>query len=109
MAALKKTDKAMPVLVFIISFIVFYMTKISTTYWWDSGLFISASKTLGIPNAPGAAVFLLLGRVFSMIPISQEIAVRIQIPVIILSALTVSFVYLIIAEITRKLISNISL
>ncbi|MBT7372406.1 MAG: DUF2723 domain-containing protein, partial [Candidatus Marinimicrobia bacterium] len=47
-----------------------------TVSYWDCGEFIAVSHTLGVPHPPGSPFFLLLGRVASMVPISDDIAFR---------------------------------
>jgi len=108
MSNFKTTDKIMPAVVFIVSFILFFITKIPTIYWWDSGLTISASYTLGVSSSPGIPVFVLLGRIFSIIPFLSEIALRVNLIIIISGALTATFVYLIITHILKKFIKDIS-
>ena len=66
-----------------------------TVSFWDCGEFIATSHTLGVPHPPGSPLYLLLGRIFSMIPFHPDVAYRINITSVILSAVTVMLLYLV--------------
>lgn len=53
-------------LVFAASFAVYVSTLEPTMSLWDCGEFLVAAVKLEIPHAPGAPLFLLIGRVFSL-------------------------------------------
>ena len=84
--------------VFLISFYVYYLTIAPTTSFWDCGEFITCAYTLGVPHPPGAPFYLLVGRIFSMLPWAADIALRVNIISAIASALTITFTYLIIVR-----------
>ena len=85
-------------MLFFISFIVYFLTIAPTTSFWDCGEFIACSYTLGIPHPPGAPFYLLLGRIFTLIPWAADIGLRVNIISAIATALTVMLTYLIIAR-----------
>ena len=60
-------------LLFLISFIVYFLTIAPTTSFWDCGEFITCAYILGVPHPPGASFYLLLGRIFTMIPWAGDI------------------------------------
>jgi len=70
-----------------------------TVSYWDCGEFIAVSHTLGVPHPPGSPLFLLLGRIFSMIGINNDIAFRVNIISPIVSAFASMFLYLIIVKV----------
>ncbi|SUZ62702.1 uncharacterized protein METZ01_LOCUS15556 [marine metagenome] len=86
-------------IVFLISFLVYYDTMAPTVSFWDCGEFIATAHTLGVPHPPGSPLFLIIGRVFSMIPFSPDIAFRVNLISVFVSALAVMLLYLIIVKI----------
>lgn len=81
--------------VFLISLAVFVKTAAPTVSFWDSGEFIACAFTLGIPHPPGAPLYLLIGRLFTMLPFHEDPAFPMNLISAITSALAVLFVYLI--------------
>ena len=53
--------------VFAISLFVFTATVERTASFWDCGEFIACAYKLQVPHPPGAPLFLLLGRMFSLL------------------------------------------
>lgn len=77
------------------------MTVAPTTSFWDCGEFIAASYTLGVPHPPGAPLYLLIGRLFSMLPIAEDIGLRVNLISTLLSSITVLLLYLCIVRLAR--------
>ncbi len=88
--------------VFLISFIVLLMTVQPSVSFWDCGEFIAASYSLQVPHPPGAPFFLLIGRVFSMIPFAENIGFRVNMVSVLSSALSILFLYLIIVKVIEN-------
>jgi hypothetical protein len=61
-----------------ISLIIYTLTMAPTVAFWDVGEFISTSYILGIPHPPGAPTFVLLGRIFTMIPTPFGVAAEVN-------------------------------
>ncbi len=89
-------------LVFAITFVVYSLTVAPTVSYWDCGEFIAASYKLAVPHPPGAPLYLLVGRIFSMIPFVSDIGLRVNYISVISSALTVMLLYLIIVHLFRE-------
>ena len=85
-----------------ISFLVYLLTMADTVPYWDSGEFIATSFILGVPHPPGSPLYLIIGRVFSMLPFNPDIAFRVNLISPVVSALAVMYLYLS----SVKLISN---
>ncbi|MBN1562074.1 DUF2723 domain-containing protein [candidate division KSB1 bacterium] len=86
---------------FLFSLIVYLRTIAPTTSFWDCGEFITCSYILGIPHPPGAPFYLLLGRIFTMLPIAADIGLRVNIISALSSSITVLFLYLIIVRLIK--------
>jgi hypothetical protein len=89
-------------LAFVLSLFVYLKTIAPTTSFWDCGEFITCSYILGIPHPPGAPFYLLLGRIFTMLPIAADIGLRVNIVSALSSAVTVMFLYLIIVRLIKQ-------
>jgi len=78
------------------------MTMAPTTSFWDCGEFIATSTIMGVPHPPGSPLYLLLGNVFSQIPIFSDIGARVNLISPIVSALAVMLLYLIIVQLIEE-------
>ena len=102
------TNRILAAITFFISFAVYYDTMAPTVSYWDCGEFIAVSHTLGVPHPPGSPLYLLLGRVASMLPIGEDIAFRVNLLSPIVSAFSVLFLYLIIVQMVNHWRGKIS-
>jgi len=97
----KNTNRIIAFIVFLISFVVYLKTIAPTTSFWDCGEFITCSYILGIPHPPGAPLYLILGRVFSMIPWAADIGLRVNLISSIVTAFSIMLTYLIVVQLIR--------
>ncbi len=102
------TENLLALVLFFLTFIVYFNTMAPTVSFWDTGEFIATSHILGIPHPPGSPLFLLIGKFFSLIPISSDIAFRVNILSPIFSALTISLLFLVCNQFIERLNNYIS-
>src|SRR5215218_9603405 len=68
---------------------LYVVTLAPTTAMWDASEYITAAYTLGIPHPPGNPLFVLLGRVASLLPFGG-VAYRVNLLAAVSSALAVT-------------------
>ena len=98
----KNINKILTAFSFIIPLVIYILTMAPTTSFWDCGEYIATSVILGVPHPPGSPLYLLLGNVFSNLPIFQDIGARVNLISPIASALSVMFLYLIIVYLIEE-------
>ena len=76
-------------------FILYVLTLAPTTAMWDTSEYIASAFVLGNPHPPGNPLFVLLGRVFSVLPLPFSVAVKINLLAAVTSALSAGFWFLI--------------
>ncbi|HLF14629.1 MAG TPA: DUF2723 domain-containing protein [Bacteroidota bacterium] len=81
--------------VFIVTLAVYLRTLSVTVVFWDVGEFLAAAKLLQVPHPPGAPLFLLVGKVVSMVPFYEDFAARIHMISALAGALSSMFLYLV--------------
>ena len=92
---------------FLISLIIYVLTMEPTTSFWDCSEFITCAYQLEVAHAPGAPMFMLLGRFFSLLAGNPEnVAYTINLLSAVASALTVMFLFWIICCFGRKLLQK---
>ncbi len=84
--------------VFLVSFVVYFRTLAPTASFWDCGEFITCSYLLGVPHPPGAPLYLLIGRLFTMIPFAADIGYRVNLFSALASGLTIMLTFLSIVQ-----------
>ncbi len=90
-----RNNQFFALLVFAISFVVFIMTAAPTVAFWDCGEYVAAGHSLGIPHPPGNPLFMMMLRVASIaFSFVHDIGLRMNILVVLCSALTAMLMYL---------------
>ena len=75
---------------------LYLVTLAPSTAMWDTSEYIAAAYTLGLPHPPGNPLFVLIGRVFSIIPLfGPNVAVRINVLAALCSAVSAGMWFLI--------------
>src|SRR5579884_291093 len=82
-------------IVSIVTLCLYLVTLAPSTAMWDTSEYIAAAYTLGLPHPPGNPLFVILGRVFSILPIATTVAIRINILAAICSAVSAGMWFLV--------------
>jgi hypothetical protein len=96
-----RLHSALALLVLVFTFIIYNATKAPTLSFWDCGEFIACSYTLGIPHPPGTPLYILIGRVFTLIPTHIDISARVNMLSAVSGAFAAMFAFLIIFRLVR--------
>src|ERR1043165_7933983 len=79
----------------VVTLALYLATLAPSTAMWDTSEYIAAAYTLGLPHPPGNPLFVIIGRVFSILPIASTVAIRINILAAICSAVSAGAWFLI--------------
>lgn len=90
---------------FAISLTTYTLTLEPTVSFWDCGEFISASYRLQIVHPPGAPLFLMIGRIFSLMAGNNvsQVAFWVNMVSATTSALTVLFMFWTVTHLAKKI------
>jgi hypothetical protein len=69
-------------------FVLYLVTLAPSSAMWDASEYITAAYTFGLPHPPGNPFFVLVGRVFSILPISHSVAMRVNVLAALASAIS---------------------
>ncbi len=89
-------------IVTLVVFAVYRYSMAPTAAFWDCAELIAASYVAGIPHPPGTPLFVILGRLFSLLPVSPEIAFRVTLIPVLFGSISCGLIYLLVV----KLISS---
>lgn len=84
---------------------VYILTMEPTGSLWDTGEFISSAYKLGIPHPPGAPLFVLLGRIFTLFTPSDA-AIGVNLLSALASGFTIMFLFWTITHFGRRLLGK---
>lgn len=109
MELFKKLNRIIGWVVFTIATIVYFLTVEPTASWWDCGEYISTAYKLQVGHPPGAPLFQLLGRFFSLFAFGDvsRVALMINIMSALSSSFTILFLFWTITHLAKK-IANLS-
>lgn len=93
--------------IFVIAAVVYLLTIEPTASFWDCGEFITTAFRLEVGHPPGAPLFMILGRIFTMFAGSTAtIPVMVNVMSSLASAFTILFLFWTITHLARKIILN---
>ncbi len=98
----RRLDFLVALLVTLVSGAIYVLTTGRGAPFWDCGEFIACAYILGIPHPPGAALFVMMGRVVSLIPFGDT-AFLLNLFSSVASALAVGFFALALARVLRRI------
>jgi tetratricopeptide (TPR) repeat protein len=85
---------------------VYLSTTAPSVTFWDAGEFIATSYSLGIPHPPGTPLFVLLGRVWTLIVPYLSVAFEMNLLSALCGAISSAFLYLVVSRILRAWIGD---
>ena len=77
-------------------------TMAGSTSFWDCGEFIATAYTLGIPHPPATPLYVVLGRVFTLLPLPLSVAQKVNFMSALCGALGILVLFFIIVDIVRE-------
>ena len=94
-------------LIFLVAATVYLLTIEPTASFWDCGEFITTAFTLQVGHPPGAPLFMIMGRVFTMFAgNTAQVPVMVNIMSALASAFTILFLFWTITHLARRVIST---
>jgi len=99
---MEKLNRIVAGIIFVFSTIIYLMTVSPTVSFWDCGEFIACSYRMAVPHPPGAPLYLLIGRIFSIIPLAEDIGLRVNIISVLASSITILLLHLTIVHLVRQ-------
>lgn len=100
----RKTNLISGWLVFIVAAIVYLLTIPPTASFWDCGEFIATAYKLEVCHAPGAPLFMILARFFTMFASPTHAAMMVNAMSALASAFTILFLFWTISHLAKKII-----
>ncbi len=98
----KLLNRLTALLVFLYALVLYGSTVAPTASFWDCGEFIAISNRLQVSHPPGAPLYMLLGRVFSMFVPQAYISLSINLMSVLASAVTVLMAFLITVHLVEE-------
>lgn len=87
--------------VFAATALAYFRTLTPTVPFWDAGEFIAVSKILGIPHPPGTPFYVLIGRMFTLLPFGTT-AQQVNAMSAVAGMFAVLLTYLVVLRLARR-------
>jgi len=94
------------VFAFIWSLVLYTRTMAPSAPFWDAGEFIACAHILGVPHSPGTPLYVLIAKVFTLMPLPFSIAGRVNFLSAFTSAGAVLFLYLLAVRFLDRIIGH---
>ena len=87
---------------------LYVVTLAPTTAFWDTSEYIATAHIVGIPHPPGNPLFVIVGRVWSLLlaPLGLPVAVRINLLAATTSAAAIGLFYLVAHRIVARVLAD---
>lgn len=91
--------------VFAVALVTYWLTMEPTVSFWDCGEFISAASRQQVGHQPGAPLFLMIGKLFSLLSMGNgtKIAYWVNFSAVLASAATIMFLFWTITALAARL------
>ncbi len=101
----KKLNNIVGWFVFLVATIVYVLTLENTVSWWDCGEYISTAYKLQVGHPPGAPLFQMIGRFFSLFAFGDvtKVALMINLMSALCSSFTILFLFWTITHLSKKM------
>lgn len=101
----KKLNNIVGWFVFLVATIVYFLTLENTVSWWDCGEYISTAYKLQVGHPPGAPLFQMIGRFFSLFAFGDvtKVALMMNAMSALCSSFTILFLFWTITLLARKI------
>ncbi|MDQ4081206.1 MAG: DUF2723 domain-containing protein, partial [Gemmatimonadota bacterium] len=90
----------------VVVLVLYVLTLAPTTAMWDASEYIASAYRMSLPHPPGNPLFILVGRVFTLLPIAPTVAERVNLLAAITSALSAGLWFLVTERILRTWIAE---
>ena len=80
---------------------LYLLTMAPSTAMWDTSEYIAAAYSFGLPHPPGNPFFVIIGHLFSLLPIASNVAARINVLAAVSSAAAAGLWFLMTEQILR--------
>ncbi|PRY50301.1 uncharacterized protein DUF2723 [Arcticibacter pallidicorallinus] len=101
----KRLNALIGIMLFIIASFTYWLTMEPTVSFWDCGEFIAAAYKLQVGHQPGAPLFLMLGKLFSILSLgdASKVAYWVNMSSVVASGATVMFLFWTITSIGTRI------
>ncbi len=97
----KTVHRAVAACVFLYALVIYLLTVSPTASFWDSGEFIAIAHGLQVSHPPGAPLYMLIGRLFSMFVPTEYVSLAVNMVSVLCSAFTILLTHLVIVHLVR--------
>ncbi len=88
------------------TFVIYTITRAPTFSFWDCGEFVACAKILGIPHPPGTPLFVLLGRVFTLLPYPADVGAQVNMLSVVTSAGAAVFAFFVLFRVIQGALND---